>query len=87
MRLQKLKADSKFEIEIVDTANAFALRSWQKMGSPEPPTRQQTKDLKIKALDTKKLFITANKKGELNWKYALEPWAIVLIRQLNRADY
>ncbi len=82
LKLTGLKAGSKFEIEIVDKDNAFALKSWQKMGSPEPPTREQTKELIDLGLKTRKIYIDANAKGELNWKYSLDAWAIALIKQL-----
>jgi len=81
--LTGLKPNSKFEIEIVDKDNAFALKSWQAMGSPEPPTREQTKELKTLGLKTLKLSVEANNKGELKWNYSLKPWAIALIKQIN----
>jgi xylan 1,4-beta-xylosidase len=82
LNLTGLKPNSKFEIEIVDKDNAFALKSWQAMGSPEPPTREQTKELKVMGLKTLKFNVEANSKGELKWNYSLKPWAIALIRQI-----
>ena len=82
LNLTGLKPNSKFEIEIVDKDNAFALKSWQAMGSPEPPTREQTTELKALGLKTLKLNVEANKKGELKWNYSLKPWAIALLKQI-----
>ena len=53
LHLFNLKPGSKYEVELVDKENAFSLKSWQKMGSPEPPTREQTKKLKELGLKTK----------------------------------
>jgi len=83
LNLTGLKPNSKFEIEIVDKDNAFALKSWQAMGSPEPPTREQTTELKALGLKTLKIYIETNSKGELKWDYSLKPWAIALIKQIN----
>lgn len=82
LKLTHVNPKSKFEIEIVDKDNAFALKSWQKMGSPEPPSREQTKQLKDLGLKTKKFTLQANKKGELIWQHSIEPWAIVLLKQI-----
>ena len=82
LNLSYVKPGSKFEVEIVDKKNAFSLKSWQQMGSPEPPTREQTKKLKELGLKTKKISLTANSKGQLSWKYSLDPWAIALLKQI-----
>lgn len=79
--LSNLKPGSKYVVEIVDKQNAFSLKNWQLMGSPEPPTREQTKKLKALGLKTKKIMLSANSKGELTWKYSLGPWAIALLKQ------
>ena len=80
--LSGLKPGSKFEVEIVDKENAFSLKSWQQMGSPEPPTREQTIKLKELGLKTKKINLIADNKGQLKWKYSLGPWAIALLKQI-----
>ena len=82
LNLSNVKPGSKFEVEIVDKKNAFSLKSWQQMGSPEPPTPEQTKKLKELGLKTKKISLTANTKGQLSWKYSLDPWAIALLKQI-----
>ena len=82
LRLTNLQPASKFEVEIVDKQNAFSLKSWQEMGSPEPPTREQTKKLKELGLKTKKIRLVADSKGELIWKYSLDAWAIAILKQI-----
>ena len=82
LKLTNIKPGSRFEVEIVDKENAFSLKSWQQMGSPEPPTREQTEKLKELGLNTKKISLAPNKKGELNWKYSLGPWAIAILKQI-----
>ncbi len=81
LHLTGLKPNSKFEVEIVDKDNAFALKSWQKMGSPEPPSREQAKELKTLGLNTLKIKLEADDNGNLTWNYNLGAWAIALLNQ------
>lgn len=81
LSISNLKPKARFVIEILDKNNGFALRDWQKMGSPNPPTREQTKQLQQKAFATKKLEILADKNGNLVWNTVLDPWAVILIKE------
>ena len=82
LKISDLKPNTKFEIEILDQEHAFALRDWQKMGSPEPPTREQTEHLQGKAFTTAKTDVYADEKGSLSWNTILSPWAVVLLKEL-----
>ncbi|MEO7766427.1 MAG: hypothetical protein ABIS01_03335, partial [Ferruginibacter sp.] len=77
-----LKAFANVMVEILDRNNGFAYPKWKAMGSPEPPTRQQTKQLKEAAFATKKEKVTANAKGILKWERSLSPWDCVLIKSV-----
>lgn len=76
-----LPVNASFEMEILDVDHGFALRDWQKMGSPEPPTREQAQYLRDKAMDTKKVSLQADSKGTLHWEAMLSPWSVVLIKE------
>jgi len=52
------------------------------MGSPEPPTRDQTQVLKINALSTKKEQIKADPDGLLLWDVTLSPWSVILLKEI-----
>jgi xylan 1,4-beta-xylosidase len=82
LEISDLKPNTKFEIEILDQEHAFALRDWQKMGSPEPPTREQTQLLKNRSLQTKMEQIQSDSDGTLHWEVMLSPWAVVLLKEL-----
>lgn len=80
--IKDLKPKTHFVIEILDQNHGFSLRDWQNMGSPNPPSREQTKELKEKSFKTATIEIDADKNGVLNWKTILKPWTVVLIREL-----
>jgi xylan 1,4-beta-xylosidase len=82
IHLSGLKAKSEFTVEIVDQTHANAIESWKKMGSPEPPSREQIKKLKTEAENPYKETVEADKKGNLIWNKTLDPWACVLFKQL-----
>jgi xylan 1,4-beta-xylosidase len=73
---------SAFLVETLDETHGNALRAWQNMGEPEPPTRQQTKLLKCVAMETKKTVVQADKDGLLLLTIVSEPWTITSIIQL-----
>ena len=77
-----LPTNARFNIEILDADHGFALRDWQKMGSPEPPNREETKFLQDKALDTLKKQLTSDSTGTLHWDVRLSPWSVVLLVQV-----
>jgi len=82
IKLTDLSPNASFEIEILDQEHGFALKEWQKMGSPEPPTRDQTQVLKINALSTKKEQIKADPDGLLLWDVTLSPWSVILLKEI-----
>jgi len=82
LNLPALHLSAGFEIQTLDRDNGFAYPKWKAMGSPEPPTREQTKQLKLAAMAVKKEQIKADARGGLKWKRTLQPWTCVLIKQV-----
>lgn len=81
IRLRGLKPGASFVVETLDVHHGFAFRSWQEMGSPEPPTREQEAMLRQMATATAKEEIKVGGDGMLRWAHAIEPWAVVAIYQ------
>jgi hypothetical protein len=52
------------------------------MGSPEPPTREQAALLRAQAMATSNELVHADTSGQLTVHRKLEPWSLVLVRQL-----
>lgn len=76
-----LKPGAAFDVEILDKDHGDVYEEWQKMGAPEPPTREQMAELKVKANATLKNTVKADRKGVLIWKETLLPWSCVLINE------
>ncbi|HEY4356436.1 MAG TPA: hypothetical protein VGN16_11860 [Acidobacteriaceae bacterium] len=81
LRLTHLPPQAHFLLETLDKEHANATRSWELMGCPEPPTREQTLTLKKLAWDTGKAHLTAAKDGTLTIERDLEPWAVLFLKQ------
>ncbi len=79
LSLHGLKAGDSYILETVDAHHGFAYRDWQAMGSPEPPTREQTAELRKLAWATQKSVVTINTAGEFHWSGGIAPWAIIAI--------
>jgi xylan 1,4-beta-xylosidase len=79
VKVSGLPANTVVHIETLDRNNGFAYAKWKAMGSPEPPTREQTKQLKLMAMALKQEQTMANGHGALNWERTLQPWDCVLI--------
>jgi xylan 1,4-beta-xylosidase len=83
LTLKKLKPGTQFKIEILDKDHGNVCHSWEKMGKPEPPTREQIKVLKGMAENLKTKVLSADEKGVLTIDMELAPWNVVLIQQIN----
>lgn len=81
LQLRGLPPGASFTVETLDARHGFAFRSWQEMGSPEPPSREQEVSLREKAMATAKQHIKVGSDGTLRWAEPIEPWAVVAIRQ------
>jgi len=82
LTLTHLASNAAFEIETLDRAHGDAVAAWEQMGSPEPPTREQTELLRKLAWATNKEIVRADASGRLEIKATLPAWAVVLVREL-----
>ncbi|MGA2099428.1 MAG: hypothetical protein ABSH39_24380 [Candidatus Acidiferrum sp.] len=79
LRLRGLSPAKLYIIETLDAHHGFAYRDWQAMDSPEPPTREQTAELKKKAMATKKEPRQVDSEGVLRWTGDIPAWAVIAI--------
>ena len=70
-----------FHAEVLDRGHGNAMTAWETMGSPEPPSREQTAALRDAARATKKLTLTADGEGSLQAEILISPWAVLLLRE------
>ena len=82
-KLTGLQAGKMFKIEILDKDHGNIHNSWEAMGKPEPPTREQIKVMKKAANALKTEVVSADKDGNLIIKHEITPWSLVLIEQIN----
>ena len=82
LTLTHLASNAAFEIETLDRAHGDAVAAREQMGSPEPPTREQTELLRKLAWATNKEIVRADASGRLEIKATLPAWAVVLVREL-----
>ncbi|MRX65296.1 GH39 family glycosyl hydrolase [Maribacter luteus] len=83
MQLTDLKPGTQFKLETLDKDHGNIYDYWEKMGKPEPPTREQIKVMKQYAENLKTEILTADEKGLLKIDRVLSPWSLVLIEQVN----
>ena len=79
--LSGLPSRASFAVETMDADSGWARGVWEQIGSPEPPTRVQVEYLK-QASQPRLSFCTATAEGVLDLKLTLNPWAVVLINQI-----
>jgi len=82
LKLTGLAPGAAFEIETLDRDHGWAFRAWQRLGNPEPPTREQTAWLRQIAMATRREAVQADATGTLELNRVLQPWDVVLVSQL-----
>jgi xylan 1,4-beta-xylosidase len=82
VELTGLKPGAKILVETLDKQNGNAMDAWESLGKPENPTREQTKFLREKGVATKQGHFAADNKGNFKLERSIEPWSVVLIREL-----
>jgi xylan 1,4-beta-xylosidase len=82
LEIRDLTPDSKLEIETLDASNGFCLAAWKEIGSPEPPSREEMKTLRKASMEVKREVFQADRSGTFRFDRSLNPWAVVLIRQV-----
>jgi xylan 1,4-beta-xylosidase len=80
--LTGLAPGAPFEVETLDADHGDAVAAWQAMGSPTEPTREQTATLRQRSAATDVRRAAADAAGGLHVRQALQPWTVVLVRQL-----
>lgn len=83
LSMSGLEPGTRFRIEVLDKDHGYSYASWEKMGKPEPPTREQIRELKEAAATLHTEEFTADEKGMLSIKRDIAPWSLVLIKQIN----
>lgn len=81
IELTKLKPGTPFVVETLDKEYGFALKEWEKLGCPEPPTCEETLHLRKAAMDTRKEHFTADRRGTFVLDRKIDPWNLVSIRE------
>lgn len=81
--LTGLKPGAMFKVETLDKEHGNIYDYWEKMGKPEPPTREQITVMKKVAENLKTETFVANNKGEVRIQQELAAWNVVLIEQIN----
>ncbi|WP_372753471.1 hypothetical protein [Labilibaculum sp.] len=82
-KLKDLQPGTMFKVEVLDKDHGNIHNYWEKMGKPEPPTREQVKVMKKVAENLKTSILKADEKGEISIQQELSPWSVVLIEQIN----
>ncbi|CAH8281473.1 xylan 1,4-beta-xylosidase [Mariniflexile fucanivorans] len=83
MELTNLKPGTQFKLETLDKDHGNIYNYWEKMGKPEPPTREQIKVMKQFAENLKTEIFTVGKDGKFTVNREMCPWSLVLIEQIN----
>lgn len=79
--LTGLPPGASFTVETLDANHGNATAAWEKMGSPEPPTREETEELKREAWATSKELITAGADGTIRLARPIAPWSLLLVQE------
>lgn len=83
LSLCNLAPGAMFKVEVLDKDHGNVCHSWEKMGKPEPPTREQVKVLKGIAENLTTETLVADKDGKLIINKEIAPWNVILIEQIN----
>ncbi|MEP3837789.1 MAG: hypothetical protein ABJM36_09080 [Algibacter sp.] len=83
LKLSDLKPGTQFKLETLDKDHGNIYNYWEKLGKPEPPTREQIKVMKQFAENLKTEVFTADANGVVSIDRELSPWSLVLIEQVN----
>ncbi|RED94619.1 GH39 family glycosyl hydrolase [Marinoscillum furvescens] len=81
--LSDLRPGTQFKVEVLDWESGNIYNYWERMGKPEPPTREQIKVMKQYAENLKTTLVSADENGQVSINQELTPWSLVLIEQVN----
>jgi xylan 1,4-beta-xylosidase len=82
IELTGLKPNAPILVETLDKTHGNAMAAWEAMGSPESPTREQAQLLRQKAAMPKQEHVQAGTNGCFKLRRPIEPWSVVMIREL-----
>jgi xylan 1,4-beta-xylosidase len=81
IEISDLRPGARFEMETLDEKHGFCLEAWKDLGSPEPPTREETQSLRESAWNLQREVLAANTDGILRLNRTLSPWSVFMIRE------
>ncbi len=84
IELRGLPVNALFTIETLDRHHGDAVMAWEEMGMPEPPNPEQTRVLREAAWALRKEQVHADKQGRLSIHRPIEPWSLVLVKQISK---
>ncbi|MER5201426.1 GH39 family glycosyl hydrolase [Streptomyces sp. NPDC002755] len=79
--LTGLSPRTAFTVETLDHEHGNTLALWRDMGSPDPLSREQTRQLTLRAGQLSLRTVLADAHGVLRLDEPMAPWSVVLIRQ------
>lgn len=71
-----------FTVETLDKEHGNAVLGWERLGRPEPPTREQAVLLKRMAWNTNKEIVNADPQGTLQIDRTVDAWSVILLSQV-----
>ena len=80
--LTGLPANATFTLETLDDTHGNAIQAFRQIGSPSAPTREQTQWMRRQSEATLHEVVKADANGTLRIQRTLEPWTVVLLRQM-----
>jgi len=83
LAIEGLPAKTTFAVETLDADSGWTRGAWERMGCPEPPSREQIANLQ-KASQPSMNHLETSKPGTLDTTFTLKPWAVVLINQISK---
>lgn len=82
LKLDQLAPNTCFAIETLDRDHGSVVEAWHQAGAPHSPSRELTRELQQSAWETEKEVARADENGVLQISKELQPWALVLIREI-----
>jgi xylan 1,4-beta-xylosidase len=82
IELTGLKPGANILVETLDKQSGNALAAWEELGKPDNLSREQTKLLREKAAATKRESFVADMNGFFKLQRIIEPWSVVLLKEL-----
>jgi xylan 1,4-beta-xylosidase len=82
LTIRDLPPGAALMVETLDAGHGLAVAAWKDMGAPEPPSREQTECLREAAWNLRRDYFTADASGAFELKRTLEPWTVLMVRQL-----